>query len=174
MRLSPFCFTLLAAVCFLSEGRGDDPIVSLSELRVGDVVPMNYSRRGCFSEYECDLTFRRSTNTVVTIDEIEYGPWEAGKESARIRHRLGEMTLSEADVTGLDRLLQRFRAKSGGGGTTREWISVAQLRGDAVTAAEELGDGVRPGFRNDELHIGDLLARLKFPGKPESTYRLSK
>lgn len=84
-------------------------IVTLSNLRAGDVVQTTYSSKGCFHARELELTFRRSTSTVATIDEVELRKPEGQRELKRIPRNLGELTLSDADVAGLDRFLQRIR-----------------------------------------------------------------
>src|SRR5262249_28588143 len=102
-------------------------------------------------------------STVVTIDEVEFKIPEDLREQKRVQHNLGDLILSDADVAGLDRFLQRIRAKSENHSTTVERILLTQRRDGAIIAIEEFNPTAFAEFQKNEVHIADLLVRLKFP-----------
>lgn len=163
MRFPFLSIALLMTESCLTETRADDSFVTLQDLRDEDVVKLAYTSKGCFHAHGLELTIRRSKATIATMEEFEFRRTEGRSKPERIMHRLGELTLSDVDVAGLDRFLQRIRAKSDIRGTTAEQVEITLQRNGDVVRTEQFVPASFMEFQKNEVHIADLLVRLKYP-----------
>jgi hypothetical protein len=139
------------------------PQVSFRDFPVGDVVTVTYSSSGCFSQSHYAFEFQRTATAVTAaIFRLEQ---QRGAQSDRElepkRVPLGTVTLSAAEVAGLDRLLAFYRATPGGGCTTIDNITVAQYSGKTLKTSEAFVDAsCGAGQVPDATQFSALVAKL--------------
>jgi len=125
-------------------------------------VQMAFTTSGCFHYFSYELTFQRSTETTVSVVQIERG-WSQSLEvfTSTNRLSLGTLSLTKSDVEGLDRLLQFYRSSRRNGCTTVDTISISQRHDGKVAATEQFTDGSCSHDRKDLTRITALIARLE-------------
>jgi len=156
--------TMVAVLCVLSRAAAADKVSTFSSLPKGDELEMTFTTSGCFHFATYELKFHRSTELAVSIVQIERGGLVVGKgHTSTNRVSLGDLTLTEADVAGLDRLLQFYRSSPRDGCTTVDTISVSQHHAGKTTATEQFTDGSCSYARKDLTRISELVARLQKP-----------
>jgi hypothetical protein len=94
---------------------------------------------------------------VATIGMEQVGPLDGSVEA---RRELGSVSLSQADLDGLDALLKFYRTNSLTGCTTKDKISISHVRAGKVIATEDFVDASCRSRRvKGVLTIPALLAR---------------
>lgn len=146
----------LASVCFLTRAIAADHVATFSGLPKGDELQMTFTTSGCFHYASYELTFRHPAETTVNIVQIE--PEWSQNPSNHIT--LGELSLTKADVEGLDRLLQFYRSGPGKGCTTVDKISISQHHDGKITATEQFIDGSCSYDRKELTRITALVDKL--------------
>lgn len=152
----------VAVVCCLSRAVAADKVSNFSSLAKGDELEMTFTTSGCFHFETYELEFRRSSDLTVSIFQSER-VWSAARKAFISTNRvsLGDLTLTETDVEGLDRLLQFYRSSPRNGCTTVDTISISQRHDGKVVATEEFTDGSCSYARKDLTRITALVARLE-------------
>ena len=155
---------LLVLACLVSTAVGADKVATFSSLPEGDELEMNFATTGCFHFAEYDLKFRRTPKPTVSVVQIGY-TWsdELKKMTATNRTTLGELTLSKADLKGLDNLLEFYRSPRRGGCTTHERFSISQRHDGTLTATEHFVDLSCSYERKNLLRITELVLRFEKP-----------
>lgn len=105
-----------------------------SELPTGDEIRLVCKTQGCFGGETFELLFKHGTNFSATLWYLS-GPAEATKVFA------GSVSLSDADLRGLDKLLWFYRSNPGGGCTTVDRINISHMRNKEILATEQFTDG---------------------------------
>jgi hypothetical protein len=156
--------TMVAVACLLSHAAAADQVAAFSSLPTGDELEMTFSTDGCFHSALYELRFSRSPGANVSIVQVQF-EWSEKLKSVVSTKRvtLGDLTLSEADVRGLDNLLQFYRSARHNGCTTVEKLSIAQRHDGKITAREQFIDGSCSYERKDLTRIAELVARLQKP-----------
>jgi len=158
LRIIPLAMTV---ICCLSRAQAADNVATFSELPERDELQMAFTTSGCFHYASYELTFRRSTEFAVTVVKME-GEWSRDLKTLNSTNRvtLGELTLTNADLKGLDHLLRFYRSGPRDGCTTVDKISISQHHDDKVIAAEQFMDGSCSYDRKNMTRIRELIARL--------------
>jgi hypothetical protein len=110
-----------------------DEVGLFSQLPKGDEIRVVYQSQGCFGGATLELLFKNGTNFTATISYLS-GPWRTNKSL------VGNVSLSEADLRGLDKLLRFYRSNPGGGCTTVDEIEITHLRQKKILAFEHFTD----------------------------------
>lgn len=140
---------VLAATCSF-HARAADKVATLADLPKGDQLEMSFISSGCFHRYAYDLTFRRAIETTVSITQNRVG--------------LGQLTLSKADVDGLDELVRFYRSSSPGNCTTRNSITISQRHDGEIVATEKYTDDSCATYNMKGVtNISALVQRLQKP-----------
>ena len=139
----------------------NDQVSLFSELPKGDEIRLIYKTQGCFGGGTCELLFENRTNVSATFWYFQ-GPSEATKVLG------GSISLSEADLRGLDKLLWFYRSNPGGDCTTVDEIKVTHLRKKEILATEQFTDrSCSHLFSRPEvegvLTIGTLISKMDRP-----------
>jgi hypothetical protein len=152
----------------------DMRIAGFAAMQNGDTITANYSRIGCFDFAHYEFTFRKASNvTAVTLATLSPNPSDSGETNRTVTAIL---ELSAADIAGLDKLLQLYRApRNGASFTTTIQISFIQKRGPTIVAEEHIVDKTGATFyplnqqKLDFTSFGDLINRT-FPEKERAAY----
>ena len=121
---------------------GAGKVETFSQLRAGESLRIRFTSGGCFHFYTYDLTFEVTDGARVSVTSVELD-WSQADRAYHdgTKANLGELSLSSADLAGLDALLAFYRTTSGGGCTKKDKIEICQLRDGHVIAREEFADG---------------------------------
>jgi hypothetical protein len=125
-----------------------DKVAAFSNLPEGDQLEISFRSSGCFKRDAYNLTFHRATETTAFISDLE------GRQ----------LTLSKADVDGLDRLMRSYRSivVTPVICTTSDSITISQRHEGEIVATEEYSDGsCATGAMKDITRIPDLVRRLR-------------
>ena len=100
-----------------------------AELQPGDRIHVRFSSAGCFHCIDYDLEFERGTSTTVRVASLSRS-WNATKRKLEYHSpkRLGTLTLTTRDISGLDRLIRYYRTHPIGGCTTIDDITFEHFR----------------------------------------------
>jgi hypothetical protein len=125
-----------------------DKVSTLADLPKGDQLEISFRSDGCFHHDAYDLTFRRATETTVSITQTR-----------EIRVELGQLTLSKADVDSLDEFVRFYKSSIPGNCTTSKSITISQRHDGEIVATET--------YENDTCgaydYISVLVQRLRKP-----------
>ena len=97
-------------------------IPPVSQLQTGDRLHVSYHSRGCFHDRKYEIDFERATSVTA-------------RSSGRT------VTLSAQEVARLDKLFQFYGTRPRGGCTTRDDISISQVRRGQKISSEHYLDG---------------------------------
>jgi hypothetical protein len=125
-------------VCLSRLAQAAEPTVTFSGLSKGDELSLTFTSSGCFHHNVYDFKFRRTDSLSVEIDFYPRDPADDRPGPGK-KKRIGELILSEADIAGLDRMLEYYRAKPEGACTSVNEISLSRLS-DGKTTTEKLHD----------------------------------
>jgi hypothetical protein len=130
-RLNPLA--LVAVACVLYQARAADKVAMFSSLPEGDELEMTFTASGCSHFATFELKFHRSESLAVSIVQLE-GEWSRDRQvfASTNRVALGDLTLTKADVEGLDKLLGFYRSGPRDGCTTVDKISISQRHDDKI------------------------------------------
>jgi hypothetical protein len=139
-----------------------DRITTFSSLTKDDALDMEFRSIGCFHHNVYELKFRRSGDLHVKVTQL-VETWSYGKNDFITRERidLGEMALTKADETGLDRLLEFYRSRPEFGSMTSDEMFVTQRHEGWFSAKERLQDYSGRKDEEGRTSIQSLIARLK-------------
>jgi hypothetical protein len=160
-----FVGILVVAVC--SAAAAADKVEGFANLTGGDTLQMRFTSGGCFHFYTYDLMFTGGPKPGVSVAAVRL---ELDSPSPRANYRdaerreLGNLSLSESDLAGLDTLLRFYRTNGVGGCTTHNGIKISQIRNGKVIATENFVDAscnVCDGRVKGVLSIDSLVQRLK-------------
>jgi hypothetical protein len=162
MKAFTFCFALLVSCGSLL---ASDNIGRFSTLPRGEEIQVDFKSTGCFHSLTYELSFQRATNVIVSVTNIEY-EWSPERHiiTATNRVQLGQLTLGEADLAGLDQLLRFYRSRRRGGCTTQDAIAVSWRRDGKILATEQFTDETCATYNMTNLvTIPALVQRLARP-----------
>ena len=136
--LLAFSFALLLVTNVLADG----PVQNFTQFPTGDVLRVRFNSGGCFHFYTYDLVFERGESTRVSITSVQQ-QWSERKQAYHDgeSEKLGEFTLTPADLSGLDKLLAFYRGVAPGGCTTVDHVEISQWRSGALIGREKFTDG---------------------------------
>jgi hypothetical protein len=160
MKAFTCCFVLLVSCGALL---ASDSVGTFSALPHGEEMQVGFQSVGCFHSLTYELSFRRASEAIVSVAKVEYG-WSQERHviTATNRVELGELTLSEAELAGLDRLLRYYRASHTGGCTTRDVIVFSRRRDGRIVATEQFTDDSCATYdMKDLVTIPALVQRLE-------------
>ena len=85
----------------------------------GDRIHIRFASMGCFHSFAYDFEFERGATTTVRVTSLGRS-WSAPKKSFEYHSpkRLGTLTLTPRDISGLDQLVRFYRTHPEGGCTT--------------------------------------------------------
>jgi hypothetical protein len=95
---------------------------SLSRLHAGERLHVAYHSRGCFHDRKYDIDFERGT-------------------SVTARSAGHSVTLSAAEIAGLDKLIAFYSSRPRGGCTTQDDITITQFRDGRKISSDHYVDG---------------------------------
>jgi hypothetical protein len=116
------CFALAGcANTHSSKNRGN----VFSELRPGDRISVRFGTIGCFHSGAYGFEFERGTANTVRVSSLSR-TWSAAKNAFRYHtpKPLGTLTLTQRDLSGLDRLIRFYRTHPNGACTTSDDIII--------------------------------------------------
>jgi hypothetical protein len=153
---------VIAVACFLSRAIAADKVATFAALPKGDELEVTFSTSGCFHYFSYELKFHRSAELEVSVVEL-VPQWS--RDLKRIistnRVSLGDLTLTQTDVDGLDHLLAFYRSRRRGTCTTVDKIAICQRHEGRMAAREHFTDGSCSNDRKDVTRITELVARLE-------------
>lgn len=132
--------TILSFLFFTSFAFAETPI-TFRQLPVGDTIRVIFTSSGCFHNETYEFDFQRASSVTAKVTTIEYS-WNEAKqrnEEAK-RATLGTVTLSDAEIAGIDRLFTFYRSNKDKGCTTVNHITATQMSGKTVKATESFTD----------------------------------
>src|SRR5262245_38518960 len=158
LRIIPLAMTV---TCCLSRAPAADKVATFSELPRRDELRVAFTTSGCFHYASYELMFRQWAEFAVTVVEIER-EWSRDFKALKSTNLVtfGELTLTNADLQGLDHLLRFYRSGPRDGCTTVDKISISQHHDDEVIAAEQFMDGSCFYDQKNMTRIRELIARL--------------
>jgi len=127
-----------------------DDVATFSSLPEGDELVVMFASHGCFHHESYELTFRRSKEAVVHVVRLPLATLvKVSDELSKVddqandgvRVELGDLTLTAAEVEGLDRLLTFYRSRPKASCTTIDDVSISQRRDNKQLAQEKFTDG---------------------------------
>ena len=137
--------------------------VTFQQLPVGDSIHVTFTSTGCFHYETYEFDFQRAATVTVKVTQVEHRWNEAKKrqEEAK-RTSLGTVTISEAEIAGIERLFTFYRSKKDGGCTTVDRITAIQTSGKAVKATESFTDETCATYDMKNLtRLPSIAAKLK-------------
>ncbi|MDR3159826.1 MAG: hypothetical protein LBU11_12675 [Zoogloeaceae bacterium] len=144
-------FVLTATCSFHAQAA--DKVTTFADLPKDDQLEIRFSSGGCFHRVAYELTFRRATETTVSITQTRGN-----------RVELGQLTLSMADVDGLDELVRFYRSVSSGNCTTSDSIIISQRHNGKIVATEKYTDNTCATNNMEGITaIPALVQRLRKP-----------
>jgi len=166
MRTSVFFAMLVSAVlCSLAQLSAGEKIDGFTNLAAGDTLLIRFTSGGCFHFYTYEVTFTgkvRPTAAVVGV-RLEWVAAGTGYRDSE-RQELGELHLSESDVSGLEALLAFYRSNTNRSCSTEDSIKISQIRDGKVMATEEFTDASCRAYNvKGVLTIPSLARRLPQP-----------
>ena len=130
-------------------------VAPVGALRPGESIAVDFVSTGCFSSTHYNFEIGAGKKPLVSAQTFKLGKPEPVE--------LGKLTLSPADVAGLNRLFQMYRTLPQGGCTTVDTITLTQMRGDKEIAKERFVDRTCSYERKDVLRFTELIQRLRRP-----------
>jgi hypothetical protein len=125
---------LITAAAFMgaltARAAEDAPLISFHDLRAGEVIQVRFISNGCFYTTDHRLRFMGGSARIATVAKVE---------GVRARHP-GTLSLPEADIAALDRLLTFYRARQRGACTTADSITIVHFKDGAPIARESFQD----------------------------------
>ncbi len=139
-----------------------DPI-SFQRLPASDSIHITFTSTGCFHFETYEFDFQRSTTVTVKITQVELRRNKTQKRHEKAKRTpLGTVTLSDAEIIGLDRLFTFYRSKNPGGCTTIDQITATQKSDGAVKATESFTDETCATYDMKDLTLlPSIVAKLK-------------
>lgn len=153
---------LIAAACCLYV-HAAEKVATFSSLPATDTLEVRFTSSGCFHFYTFDFLFHRGAASSVTVVSVTQ-QWSVKKKKYidKSREKLGNVQLTDADLKGLDELLNFYRSQPGGGCTTVDHITVSQLRDGKAVATEQFVDGSCATHRtNSFTTLPEIAQRLE-------------
>ena len=122
-----------------------------------------FTSSGCFHYVTYEFDFQHAAAFTTKVTQIEHRWNEAKKRQEEAKRiPLGTVTLSEAEIAGLDRLFTFYRSKKPGGCTTVDQITSTQKSSDVVKATESFTDGTCATYDMKNLTLlPSIAAKLK-------------
>jgi hypothetical protein len=107
-----------------------------SELRSGDRISVRFGTIGCFHSAAYGFDFERGTATSVRVSALSR-TWSAAKNAFQYHSPkpLGTLSLTQRDLSGLDRLIRFYRTHPQGACTTSDDIIIEHFRSSLGPAA---------------------------------------
>jgi hypothetical protein len=159
----PFLVVLLAAFSRTAGGaESPDRVENFSKLRAGDKMVVTYhSDNGSyFAAYE--LTFYHKPELALSIVQSRAGAFKGElPNAASNRVDLGTLTLSRADLAGLDRLVEFYHSERSAMCSRVDTILFRVWREGKVIAAEQVIDRSCEAYKvKGIITFSDLIERL--------------
>ena len=171
MRVSLILALFVSGVFAADRG---DRIAGFAAMKDGDKIETTYWSTGCFHDRTYELTFAKASNiTTVAITQVARDNIFSGGTN---RAALGMVTLSKADIKGLDKLLTLYRKPQQGGCTTTDTITFTHERGGKTISKEKIEDGAcvarifntKKG-KKEVVDLLDLISKTRFEMKNAAT-----
>jgi hypothetical protein len=137
--------------------------VSFQQLPAGDSIHVTFTSSGCFHYETYEFDFQRAATVTAKVTQVEHRWNEAKKRNEEAKRTpLGTVTLTEAEIAGIDRLFRFYRSNKNGGCTTVDRITATQTSGKAVTATEFFNDASCATYDMKNLtRLPSIAAKLK-------------
>jgi hypothetical protein len=130
---------------------------TFSKLPATDTLHVLYSSQGCFGGSAYELTFRRGSTTTATVasgirdssaeNKLFWSklldipnPFSPKKRQKQPDRNLGQVTLTNSDLKGLDELLRFYRSSRSDGCTSTDEIEISPIRDSKTIAIEKFTD----------------------------------
>ena len=154
--------TILAFLLSAPFALAGDPI-SFQQLPAGDSIHVTFTTSGCFHYETYEFDFQRAATLAAKVTQVEYSRNEAKKRKEKVkRTSLGTVTLTDAEIAGLDRLFRFYRSNNDDGCTTVDRITATQTSGKAVKATESFTDASCSTYNMKNLtRLPSIAAKLK-------------
>jgi len=130
----------------------------------GDRVEITHASKGCFHDRTLYYEIRRTDGSSIFT---QYAiTWEKTSPPKIAEKRVvGEIKLTQSDISGLDALLVFFRGKKSGFSTTQDSLLVEYYEGSKRVGTEKLHDesgGHGLEKRKDIIQFSQLVVRIHF------------
>ena len=155
---SSFFVVILLLIYSSIAGAADAP--SVKNLGANESLVVDYSTSGCFHSAQSIFIF---TSGKVSIYSVERKSPEDKMEDAELNKKhLGDVELSDDEITRLDALFKFYADGPGGGCTTVDHIAVSAQKDGKVLKTYDFTDGSCTTFnKNTILTLGELMGRVK-------------
>jgi len=160
-----FAIVSLASGCTHADADPSSTVASFSRLPEADELLVQLVLDGCWGDSAFELVFRRDREPSVAAVRLN-GDWSTESEqfTELSRGRAYEARLSEADIQGLDRLLNFYRAGVGEGCSDTHFVTITQVHSGRVLAKEHFVDrACGPDEESGVTTLWDLIDRLDIP-----------
>ncbi|HVZ41072.1 MAG TPA: hypothetical protein VHI13_17450 [Candidatus Kapabacteria bacterium] len=152
-----------AAPCSVAAQTSGARPISFRQLPPGDAIVVRYLSSGCFHRVAYQFEFRHDSNYTVDVSPIN-----ARADDAQASDEASSqctLALSDADITGLERLLTFYRTVEDPTCTTVDRIECRQVSGSAVKSVERFIDGTcESNGLADVVTFMSLAARCRREG----------
>ena len=140
-----------------------DKVIMFSDLAEGDELFVKLVLSGCFHHSAYEFTFRRGKSFTVEIAQIEEKRLRPDKEYERISsRRIGDLTLTDAEVKELDQMLTYYRSGPRGSGSHFCELWLTPRREGETSATEYLSDSSpTEANRTSRGSLMDLIGRAR-------------
>ncbi len=156
MKPSFFVFILLVIFSSIS---GADEAPSVRTLGVNESLVVKYTSTGCFHNSTSVLVF---TSGKVSMYSVKLESPDEKKEQVEEKKHLGDVQLSEEDVTKLEALFKFYADGPDQGCTTVDYIKVSLQKDDKVVKTYEFTDGSCSTYdMKSVLTFGELIGKAK-------------
>ncbi len=154
--------TILALIFSASFALAGTPI-SFQQFPVGDSIHVTFTSSGCFHYRTYEFDFQRAETTTAKVTQVEHRWNEAKKRKEEDKRTpLGTVTLSDAEIAGIDLLFTFYRSNKVDGCTTVDRITASQTSGKVVKATESFTDGSCATYEMKKLtRLPSIAAKLK-------------
>ncbi|MGQ0553847.1 MAG: hypothetical protein ACT4PU_11590 [Planctomycetota bacterium] len=140
-------------------------VVASAELPASDSWQVHLVTDGCFGDRAYDLDLRGGVQPLVSVT-MSSGLWseESQQFTERQRSPTVEGRLTQADLLGLEKLLNYYRAGPGDGCSDTDYITVTRMwNGQAIAREHFVDRSCGAGDVEGVITFQDIIERLEIP-----------
>ncbi len=139
-------------------------VVASAELPISDSLLVRLVADNCFGDNAYELNLRGGTQARVSVTRLTGTLSDESQFTERERSPAVEGRLTQADLLGLEKLLNYYRAGPGDGCSNTEFITVTRMRDGRVIAIEHFVDrSCGAGDVEGVTTLRDIIERLEVP-----------
>jgi|ERR1017187_2951514 hypothetical protein len=149
--------------CVLVVVAAEEKLRLFAGLQKQDVIEVRMATSCCLPlDATYLLRFEGAPHTQVVVTELEHGALQGGTlvvDTNRID--LGHLRLTEADLAGLDRLIEFYHTKHDNICTVNDRIKIIEERDGKVIATEEFTDNACSILETNYMTFHTIIGRLR-------------